>query len=521
MANENWRPGTGQAIPTNTPIKVDPKFSTITSSNPSGYVPFSSNDTGSNKPYYSINNNGVVTFKFGPGPSTQPFQSDVENTLNDFAANTQGASTGQGVSNRTILQTTLQKNLEAQAPQVGVTPSPTLPTPASPTGKTPGAADAGPESEQTIQGVGIDANTVPAGTFKSGDVGSASYPSTINNGQDKVVIKQFQYKRRGAIQTEKQLRTGGEIEKNPESVTQFLGSVTLPMPSDLSEANSVGWGEDSLSNAAALLMGPLTKGVSIVADPLSSNYGQIKSVGGDFQRVLTSGALGERIIQSLTVNAAASILKKSNVNVNPEAYISRVTSTAINPNLELLFNGPKLRQFSLAYKMVARSQGEAVQIRKILRFFKKGMAPQRTEKQQFSFFLGTPNVFRVEFQSGNGKVLKSIGQFKTCALVAFSANYTPDGFYAAYEDSAAGGSQPIAVTMQMGFTELTPVFNDEYSDDEKNMDDVGPNSFTKNYNVLDLSGTTTDTTSPPNREQELINQGLQNVLQRAADPTLP
>jgi hypothetical protein len=102
------------------------------------------------------------------------------------------------------------------------------------------------------------------------------------------------------------------------------------------------------------------------------------------------------------------------------------------------------------------------------------MAPRRSASNpDASFFLGTPNVFKIKFLSGNTE-LKSIGKFKTCALVSFTANYTPDGFYAAYNDSAAGGSQPISVTMQMGFNELTPVFSDEYGDTE---DDVGPNKF--------------------------------------------
>lgn len=327
--------------------------------------------------------------------------------------------------------------------------------------------NAGPAAEA------LSPTTIPEGTFNSGQFVSAKYPLTIENGQDRVVITQFQYKRSQVVQTETQLR----------NLKKLNGTVTLPMPNDLSEANSVGWGEDSLSNAAALLMPGLS---GLAVSIAGGNFGTATADVSKLAEAIQNKGLSTRIQQSLQVNAAASILKKANVNVNPEAYISRVTSAAINPNLELLFNGPKLRQFSLAYKMVARSKEEATEIRKILRFFKKGMAPQRTQSQEFSFFLGAPNVFRIDFKSGSSdNSLKSIGQFKTCALVAFSANYTPDGFYAAFDDPNVG-SQPVAVTMQMGFTELTPVFNDEYSDNV--MDDVGPNSFTTDYNVLNLSG---------------------------------
>jgi hypothetical protein len=373
-------------------------------------------------------------------------------------------------------------------------PSGSLPAPASPTGQTPAAADAGPNSGIGTQFTGVGIEPLPEGTFDSGKVGKFTYPSTLNSGQDRVFITQFKYRRSGAIQTEFDFRQTGE-----GAVTQPLGYVTLPMPNDLSEANSVGWGEDSLSNAAALMMGPLSQGIVGMAE---GNMGQLTNAGELLGGVLNRGDVSARIKQVLTANAAASVVKKFGINVNPEAYISRITSAAVNPNLELLFNGPKLRQFSLAYKMVARSQAEAEQIRGILRFFKKGMAPQRS--QSTSFYLGTPNVFRVEFKSGN-TTLKSIGQFKTCALVAFSANYTPDGFYAAYDDSKAGGSQPIAVTMQMGFTELTPVFNDEYDDGK--MDDVGPNKFDTDYNVLNLTGSTDGegNNSAPGNEQRGVS----------------
>lgn len=299
------------------------------------------------------------------------------------------------------------------------------------------------------------------GTFGKDNFGSLMYPITMNGSQDRIFITQLQYVRTEVLQ-----------EESDFAKLDPVGYVTLPMPNDITEATNVGWGEDSLSNIAAGLMPGLVGAGAGVAD---TDFGQIKNgmqqlsnfVGGN-------SALSVRAKQFLTTKAAAGIVGKLGITVNPESYISRATGAAINPNLELLFNGPKLRQFGFQFKMTARSKEEAVQIRKIIRFFKKGMAPRRSASNpDASFFLGTPNVFKIKFLSGNTE-LKSIGKFKTCALVSFTANYTPDGFYAAYNDSAAGGSQPISVTMQMGFNELTPVFSDEYGDTE---DDVGPNKF--------------------------------------------
>lgn len=316
---------------------------------------------------------------------------------------------------------------------------------------------------------------------KKEDFKTLMYPKTMNPGQDRIVINQIQYKRSGILQRE------GDLPTLQDSV----GSVILPMPNDISETNSVGWGEDSLSNIAALAM------PGLVGAGLNAAEGNIaESVQKAFQSVrsvLMSGAAKERVTQFLSTKAAASVVQKFGVTVNPEAFITRSTGAAINPNLELLFNGPKLRQFGFQFKLTPRDGGEATEIRKILRFFKQGMSPRKGSGEA-SFFLGTPNVFKIQFKSGDSE-LKSIGKIKTCALVSFNANYTPDGFYAAYKDGAAGGSQPVAVTIQLGFTELTPIFNDEY---DSNYDDIGPN-------VTDVKAKEATTKTPLKKTDEEPN----------------
>jgi hypothetical protein len=218
-------------------------------------------------------------------------------------------------------------------------------------------------------------------------------------------------------------------------------------------------------------MPSLVKGVSTTAQ---GDFFGTAAAAKDLTTVLTEPAISNRLKTFMPVNIAAGLLKKASINVDPEAYISRATSTAINQNLELLFNGPTLRQFGFAFKMTPTSKEEAADIRRILNFFKKGMAPIRATESEASFYLGAPNVFQIKLMAASE--MKSIGKIKTCALVACNINYTPDGFYAAYRDSQAGGSQPIAVTMSLGFTELTPIFSDEFGE-TGDTDTVGPSVF--------------------------------------------
>jgi hypothetical protein len=300
------------------------------------------------------------------------------------------------------------------------------------------------------------------------------YPSNIGgSGQDKITITQIEYVVGNVAGALTGTLGNRELDFNTQAKVKTLGMVTLPIPNELSEANQTAWGEDSLSSISAALM---NKTIDIVkpfaGGDFKASLGQLYKAAGEVK----NSAISTRLQQFLTVNAAASVLKLANVNVNPEAYISRVTGTAINPNLELLFNGPKLRQFGFQFKLTPRDEKEARNIRSIIKFFKKGMAPRRSTKQSLSIFLGAPNVFRIKFTSG-GKELDSVGKIKTCALQSFSANYTPDGFYAAYRDPKAGGSQPISVVINLGFAELTPIFNDEYDGDSPS---VGPEFVQEN-----------------------------------------
>ena len=299
------------------------------------------------------------------------------------------------------------------------------------------------------------------------------YPEDINSDQDRILITQKRYEAPDVLNGDGNLDTskiisGGFSEERFKNKDKVLGSVTLPMPNDISETNVTAWGEDSLSSLAALIGGGALAGVGKLAGgKVPETIEDIKKTLG---KIFEKGtAANETVEQLLTLNAASAITRKLGINLNAEAFRSRITGTAINPNLELLFQGPKLRSFAFQFKMIPRSETEARNIRYILKFFKKGMAAKRNfSDSEAAYFLGAPNVFDIQFKSNeSGREIDSIGKIKTCALQQCVVNYTPDGFYAAFEDNKVG-SQPIAVVMQLAFTELTPLYNDNYDEDNTN-----------------------------------------------------
>ena len=84
------------------------------------------------------------------------------------------------------------------------------------------------------------------------------------------------------------------------------------------------------------------------------------------------------------------------------------------------------------------------------------MAVIRSESK---LFLKTPHTYKLQYKH-RGTDHPFLNKFKECALMNMSVNYTPDGNYATYEDGVM-----TAYEMRLSFTEIEPIFNDEYDDD--------------------------------------------------------
>ncbi len=254
---------------------------------------------------------------------------------------------------------------------------------------------------------------------------------------------------------------------------KLMGSVKLPIPNGLSVSQGVNWGEGRVNalEAGAFLgvqnqMSQLIAGQKNLAgvfgagvDGLMKGLAQLKEVG-------TGGS--NQILSSLL---AKNTLAQLGINVDSSQMIARSTGTAINPNLELLFSGPKLRTFQFVFNFAPNEADEAKEVRGIMRMFREGMLPHNASTGD-KLFLGAPDVFRLSYKNKT-KRIKSLNIFKICALTACEINFTPDNQYQSYEDAAAV-SMPVRSTMKLTFTELSPIFADDYvGQGGASVDDLG------------------------------------------------
>ena len=323
----------------------------------------------------------------------------------------------------------------------------------------------------------------------------------MHKDMDTVVIKQFNYKapnKEDFIKPKNNIFTNGLSGKDPTyRKEEIRGTVILPMPQSFEESRKVQYGEDTMNTLAAGMtqavlndMGTFAAGgaggavlgglISLLPGGSggSSSFG-LGGIGGAARTGIAAAGLvkaaagvkdskdGKSLLSSVM---SSNILKAAGVNVSAETILARGAGVVPNPNMELLFRSPLLRNFALAYRMTARSAAEAQVIRQILRFFKQGMSP-RNSNETGNYFLKTPNVFQISFKTTGNINNPSLPKFKTCALRGFSVDYTPDKMWAAYDKG-----QPVSVTMVMEFGELTPIYSGDYEEDSElknNTDFIG------------------------------------------------
>jgi hypothetical protein len=261
------------------------------------------------------------------------------------------------------------------------------------------------------------------------------YPEDLSLDQDVIQFKAVRYIPSG-------LGPQNQSTSNRENQNRTIeGTVTLPIQAQITDSNIVGWGEgtlDEITRRALNAAGKLAKGEE------EKGFGQalastVKDFTSDPNQTLA--LIAEKVIGLQGIQGR--------------------TGGILNPNVELLFNGPQLRPFSFTFKLTPRTKKESEQARGIIKFFKKNMAVKRGT----GLFLKAPNTFLIKYlgkneneQGANEK--KALNKIKECALIGFDVNYTPQGTYMTFDDGSM-----VSYNITLSFKELVPIYDTDYKED--------------------------------------------------------
>ena len=247
------------------------------------------------------------------------------------------------------------------------------------------------------------------------------------------------------------------------------GTVLLQIPSQVQDGNSVSYGDSKMNTIVGAALQGTTDITTGIAGALTQPGGggffdRTKAAAGSakegFQKALESSGLNlDNAQQLFNANIATGVVGAFGGNVTVNQLLARQSGQIFNPNMELLFNGPTLRNFRFSFKMTPRSPEEAEQCKLIIRTFKMNMAPKVTSgRGGQSLFLNTPNVFELRYKSGIANH-PFLHRFKQCFLTDISVNYTGEGVYATYENR-----EPVSMIMDLSFKELEPIYDQDYFD---------------------------------------------------------
>jgi len=276
-------------------------------------------------------------------------------------------------------------------------------------------------------------------------------------------------------------------------------TIQLPMPPSIKDMNAVDFAGGTMSGIAAAAFSPVVKRLlgqgtdggftdkeiteggglmSTIKSRAEKIFGATKGAGkeifGEIRTALESNK-GFKRVSSL--QAIAQAIGALGVSIDVDQAITRTSGAVRNPNLELLFKGPALRNFSFTIRLTPRDADESKRVRMIIRALKQHSAVKRNP-QIFSgtndigsnFLLGTPDVFKLRYiKARTQRDIKGLNKFKTCALNSISVDYTGEvGRFAAYEED----SQPVTTIISLSFTELVPLYDADYAEFTTD-DDVG------------------------------------------------
>ena len=287
------------------------------------------------------------------------------------------------------------------------------------------------------------------------------YPKAVPElGYDFIRIKSYKYKAGGR----ESLKLGNRDSAKERLIknNEVQETIILPMQPNFSESNAVSWGGDNL-NPLKMMGAGFASGViqamgdaADATDAFKKSRDTIKStftnLGNDVSAIIDDSASGRALVAYFAGQAVGANI------------LGRSAGVTLNPNLELLFNGPNLRTFSFNFRFTPRSKEESEEVREIIRVFKKNMAVQRSDS---NLFLLTPNIFTLEYiynAKGNnaGQIHPYLNIFKPMAMKNLNVNYTPDGSYMTYNSTGS----LTQYDLQMSFGEIEPIYADEYGDED-------------------------------------------------------
>ena len=273
--------------------------------------------------------------------------------------------------------------------------------------------------------------------------------------------------------------TRSMYESSIENLELRNETIMLPMPQDLSNEINQQWQGKQFTATGRAAVAALAAGQFSYASEV------VKNIAGNATALQT--AFNTSVLNSIP--GVGGNLEFNDVSGSTRGIV-------INPNAELLYDSPEMREVGMIFRMVPRNDKEAGTIKSIIRAFRRASMPRwggldregnegdvdltsgetttnvgggtdEAKKSQINLgsrdnWIQVPDLCKFTFMTGP-EPNENIIQFKPCAISGVEVNYTPDGTYATYagQSDFTKGGVPVAVELRLNFMETKLIFADD------------------------------------------------------------
>jgi len=237
-------------------------------------------------------------------------------------------------------------------------------------------------------------------------------------------------------------------------IGNIVSTIALYMPDSLTASYSANYEEMSLTSDLG---------------PLVTTLRAIGSAGGVGNVVESLKGIGNnKGTDPNVINAITGILETTGQNLaglnveNIGTILQRASGYALNPQLQMIYRGTRLRSFDLEFTFTPKSQSEANQVNNIIKAFRYYSSPTLSSGKSGSsnpstdgMYLIPPSIFNLQFFV-KGEVSNYLPKYGDCILESVNVNHAPNGF-AVFD---ADGSM-VQTQLSLSFTEMDILTRDK------------------------------------------------------------
>lgn len=170
----------------------------------------------------------------------------------------------------------------------------------------------------------------------------------------------------------------------------------------------------------------------------------------DFQN---TGVTGNTIANSITDILANTLVEYTARNEKLRTGLAIAEGIVANNYSYAVFNSVRHREFSYTFKLIAKNEAEAEEIKRICDMFIYFMLPNKIQAQAFSFF-EIPAAWKIRYYYNNEEMKYHL-QPKECFLKDVNVTYGGESLNALHNNGA-----PLEVELSLSFIEIEPLYRE-------------------------------------------------------------